>query len=109
MRRRSRRRMDRPGAAASADRDVRSPIGLAPRHPSAAALRGLDVAAEALAHGGEHAVGEAHLLARAEAGIERSRKYRRRPRLLDRRHDGPPPFAGILDVSLEPAELRIPG
>ena len=37
------------------------------------------------------------LLARAEAGVERRRQHVGRHRLLDRRHDGPAAFAGILD------------
>ena len=63
--------------------------------------------AEALAHRRQHLFRESVLAARAEAGVERGRQHVGRHRLLDRRHDGPAAFAGILDEAREAVELRI--
>ena len=67
------------------------------------------MAAEALAHCGEHLLGEGVLLARAEAGVERGGERLGRHRLLDRRHHGPAALARILDMAGEARELAVAG
>src|SRR5262245_25051817 len=57
---------------------------------------GLDVAAELVAHGRQELLGEAVLLARAEAGVERGRQHLGRHRLLDGGQHRPAALAGIL-------------
>src|SRR5438105_4756595 len=65
------------------------------------------VSAELVAKGGDDAQPERIVLARCEAGEERRGHRRRRDRVLDALLDGPASFAGVVDVCLEPRELRI--
>src|SRR5262245_930048 len=59
--------------------------------------RELDVAAELLAHRGEHLLGEGVLLARTEAHEERGRQDVGRHPGVDRLLDRPPPLPRVLD------------
>src|SRR5690242_1085404 len=69
----------------------------------------LDVPSEALAHGREQLVGEARVLARAEAGVEGGRQDVGRHGFLDRGVEGPAALAGIRDEAREVVELLVAG
>src|ERR687886_1349015 len=66
-----------------------------------------DMAAEALAHGREELVGEARILARAEAGIERGREHGGRHGLLDGRLHGPAALSRILHMARKVREVLV--
>jgi hypothetical protein len=67
----------------------------------------LEMAAELEAHGGEQAVLELRLAARAEAFEERGGEDVRRHALVDRGVERPSPLAGIGDPAGEALEARI--
>src|SRR2546428_1970377 len=69
----------------------------------------LDVAAELVAHRREHLLRKGVPLARAEARIEGSGEDVAGDGLLDRRHDRPPPLAGVRDDARIVRERRVLG
>src|SRR2546427_8280033 len=69
----------------------------------------LDVAAELVAHRREHLLGKGVRLARAEARIEGGGEDVAGDGLLDRRHDRPPPLAGVRHDASVVRERRVLG
>src|SRR5690349_3648565 len=70
---------------------------------------GLDVAAEFIAHRGEQLVCKHRFATRTKSRIERRRQHIDRYTLLDRRHNCPASFTGIIDIAGETREFRIVG
>src|ERR1700688_2158234 len=87
--------------------DIGSP--LLATSPGLAARRALQVAAELLAHGGEHLLAEGVLLARAEAREQRRREHVGRHRFLERGGDRPAPLPRIVDEAGVAGEVRALG
>ena len=85
------------------------PVGPPPPTQASPLTALLGVAAELLAHRGEHLVGEVVEVAGREARVERAREHRRRHALLDRRDRGPATLAGVRDPALEVVERRATG
>ena len=67
----------------------------------------LYMAAELVAHGGEHLVGEVGLAARAETIVQGGTDDRRRGRLIDGRHDRPAALPGIRDPAAELGQVGL--
>src|SRR5579862_5121945 len=66
-----------------------------------------NMAAEFLPHGAENSFGKGMLLSRTEASIKCSRENVRRYSFFQRRHDGPAPFARILNKTCIFGKRRI--